>query len=308
MQAGATIGPYELRHPLWTDAVSQVWDVRTDGGPAAVYRGVRQDAGVRHRMRIYDPVGRRDREALLRTIERVAPLRHPAFTPIHDVGTVDERVYVVTGDVGMLTLGDAIGRWGPCGAARAVDLLEPLAIALDALHDVGCAHGAIGPRTVLVDADRERLVLTDFGLDDRLGRGRASGASAEELPYVAPEQTRAHGTRPESDQYALACALAHLTTGRPPYASGASAAGRGASSTASDGPDAAAVRTPTRIAMAGNPADRHPSCVALLAAVDAPAPPAGAQPGPRAADAGVPPGGRLGRWLRRGPGPEQRLW
>lgn len=307
MQAGTTIGPYELRGLLWTDAVSQIWDARTDGGPAAVYRGVRQEAGVPHRVRIYDAADRREREALVRTIERVAPLRHPALAPIHDAGTIDERVYVVTGDVGALTLGEAVGRWGPADPTRAIELLEPLAIALDALHDVALAHGAIGPRTVLVDVDGDRLVLTDFGLDDRLGRGRASGATAEEVPYVAPEQIRGRGTRPESDQYALACALAHLTAGRPPFAAGTSN-GRGSPAPVPDGGGAVALRAAVRTGMAPNAADRYQSCAALLAAAGAPAQAAVAPPEPRQHDAGVMSGGRLGRWLRRGAGPERRLW
>ncbi len=116
----------------------------------------------------------------------------------------------------------------PRGLAEAMELLEPIALALDLAHRIGIAHRDLKPDNIfLVDTgDGVSVKLMDFGIAKVMATHQAlqeqlattgTAISAFTPNYGAPEQfTRAFGaTGPWTDVFAMALILIELMSGEP---------------------------------------------------------------------------------------------
>ena len=101
----------------------------------------------------------------------------------------------------------------------ALPLLRQAALALDALHGSGFAHGDVKPANLLLRRPGE-LVLADFGTARRLNLVRASapaGLVVGTPRYAAPEQTRDGAVGAAADVYSLGVVCYELLCGQPPF-------------------------------------------------------------------------------------------
>src|ERR1700756_56443 len=152
-----------------------------------------------------------------REAHAAARLQTPHVIPIHNYGEIDGRLYVdmrlIEGRDLQQVLAD-----GPIDPARAVRIIEGVAKALHAAHEVGLVHRDVKPSNILLDRD-DFAYLIDFGIarateDTKLtGTGSIIGS----WPYMSPERLRAGQVDARADIYALACVLYECLTGRPPY-------------------------------------------------------------------------------------------
>ena len=139
-------------------------------------------------------------ETFERRFRREAMRRHgwnnPHVVPIHDYGEIDGRLYVTCGSSRAATCGGA-GR-GPLEPARAVRIIEQVAKALHAAHEVGLMHRDIKPSNILLDKD-DFAYLIDFGIARAADETRMTktGNTIGTWAYMAPERLRSRaGRRP----------------------------------------------------------------------------------------------------------------
>ncbi|MGH3960743.1 protein kinase domain-containing protein [Mycobacterium sp.] len=153
-----------------------------------------------------------------REAHTAAGLNDPHVVPIHNYGEIDGQLYVDMrliegGDLGSVIADDG-GRLTP---ARAVAIIEQVAAALDAAHEVGLVHRDVKPSNILLTA-RNFVYLIDFGIARAANQTAltSTGHTVGTLAYMAPE--RFSGTiDPRSDVYSLACVLHECLTGHRPY-------------------------------------------------------------------------------------------
>ncbi|XYH96516.1 AAA family ATPase [Sorangium sp. So ce1128] len=112
---------------------------------------------------------------------------------------------------------------GPLPVGVALRLGAALARSLGEVHRRGILHRDIKPHNVLVDAERTRTCLIDFGLATWWTPHLAAQTSVETisgtLAYMAPEQTGRLNRAPDAraDLYALGATLYQMLTGALPF-------------------------------------------------------------------------------------------
>jgi hypothetical protein len=158
------------------------------------------------------------------TLERVAELDHPVVPKVRDMGQADGLLYVITAATEGRPLAAALAEVDALPLDDALAGCTELADALDTMAAVGLVHGALSPKTIwLNDRGRvpsaPRMSLHGFGtLPLRTSAVRQAGAAPPaDLLYTAPEQVYGTPVDERTDQYALACAVVHCLTGRPPF-------------------------------------------------------------------------------------------
>ena len=84
------------------------------------------------------------------------------MVPIHSYGEIDGRLYV---DMRLIVGRDleAVLREGPLDPARAVMIVEQVASALHAAHQIGLIHRDVKPSNILL-TDADFAYLIDFGI------------------------------------------------------------------------------------------------------------------------------------------------
>jgi predicted Ser/Thr protein kinase len=165
---------------------------------------------------------------LLREAQSAAKLSHDNIIVIHEVGTVDEHVYVAMEYVagGTLTRWQVGKSWRTC-----LDAYVRAGRGLAAAHAAGLVHRDFKPDNVLVGNDG-RLRVTDFGLVCSVGEASDGSAPTDMLitvltktgvvmgtpRYMAPEQHAGEPVDARTDQFAFCVALYEALYGRPPFA------------------------------------------------------------------------------------------
>ena len=159
------------------------------------------------------------RERFHRESRLAASLDHPGIVPVYDAGEAGGQLYIAMRLVEGTDLKRLLAAEGRLEPQRALELLYPVASALDAAHERGVVHRDIKPSNVLMDS-RGHCYLADFGLSRRMADEPGSAAHSRSLgtsDYVAPEQIRGERATAQADVYSFGCLLYECLTGEPPF-------------------------------------------------------------------------------------------
>ncbi len=227
--AGSRLGRYEVLTKLGS------------GGMGVVYAAFDPVLDRRVAIKVLIGGGAADstlgRGRMLREAQAMARLSHPNVIAVHDVGTVDDRVYIAM----ELVEGPSLGQWLSERQRSFAEILELFLAAgrgLAAAHAAGLIHRDFKPDNVLVATGPRPLVM-DFGLARRadelhsLSPPLLGGSGAQLLPgpsltatgavmgtpaYMAPEQLMGGTPDAKSDQFSFCVALWEALYGSRPFA------------------------------------------------------------------------------------------
>jgi len=148
-------------------------------------------------------------------------LEHPNVVKVFDVGeTEDGRAYLVMEWIDGGSLEDAIAEAaGPLGLPFILNVAIQICEALQYVHDHGIVHRDLKPSNVLLTKERDRAVLSDFGIA-RIGvrSGLTLPSSFIGTPeYVSPEQAQGMDVDCRSDLYCLGIVLFEMASGQRPF-------------------------------------------------------------------------------------------
>jgi WD40 repeat protein len=196
------------------------------GGMAVVYRARDERLGRWIALKVIAPDWTHDEEFRRRFVAEsraAARVDDPHVIPVYEAGQADGVLFIAMRLVTGADLWEVLRREGALPPGRALDLLSPVASALDAAHAAGLVHRDVKPGNVLVDERPGRpdhVYLADFGLSKGAVAGislTGAGIPVGTPAYSAPEQVQGHDVDGRADQYALACVAFELLTGRVPY-------------------------------------------------------------------------------------------
>jgi serine/threonine-protein kinase len=201
------------------------------GGMGEVYRGRDLDDGhpvavkVLH-AHLVDRKGMRDRfhrEALL-----LARISEAHVAKVLECGaTADGHEYIVMEHLSGEDLGTRLRRRGTFPTTELVDLVDKIAIALEAAHAAGVVHRDLKPENVFLLEGSDEVRLLDFGIA-RFQEGDGLTVTMELLGtpgYMAPEQVRGDPREigPHTDVFALGAIVYRALTGNNAFPSRAPA-------------------------------------------------------------------------------------
>ena len=219
-------------------------------------------------------------ERMRREAQALAKLTHPNVVAVYDVGEHAGSTFVAMA----LVDGANLRTWlsAPRTTAEIVDAIRQAAHGLDAAHRAGIVHRDIKPDNIFVARTGEVLV-GDFGLarsgdDERVVADRLvesseltrTGSVIGTPAYMAPEQIDGDASV-ASDQFALCVTAWEALYGQRPFTGKtieelATAMRAGPPDEPGGRKVPSSIRAAIRRGLAADPAARHPSLSALLAA------------------------------------------
>jgi tetratricopeptide (TPR) repeat protein len=172
----------------------------------------------------------RAKARLQREAQALAKLAHPNVVTVHDVGVLDDEVYVAMELVEGATLRDWLAL-RPRALKDVLAVMRQAGEGLAAAHAAGLVHRDFKPENVLVGHDG-RVRVTDFGLarsaglagdavpdagdNLRVATVTQTGVRAGTPAYMAPEQKAGEAPSPRSDIYSFCVTLHEALAGARP--------------------------------------------------------------------------------------------
>jgi eukaryotic-like serine/threonine-protein kinase len=217
---GSRLGPYEVRGPIGSGGMGEVYRARDPrlGRDVAIKVLATTAAAGPDQLRRFEDEAR-----------AAATLNHPNILSVLDVGSHDGSPYVVFELLAGETLADRL-RSGPVPPRKGVEYAVQVCEGLAAAHARGIVHRDLKPSNLFVSRDGHVKIL-DFGLAKLtpiLDGGEAASTIATRtdtqpgllvgtLAYISPEQLRGEPADPRSDLFALGATIYEMLAGRPAF-------------------------------------------------------------------------------------------
>ena len=194
--------------------------VVAEGGMAVVYSAVQESLDRTVALKVLSRE-LSDDDAFSERFRREGALQatidHPHIVPVYEAGESDHGLFLAMRLISGPTLKEKI-QAGPLDPRSSLQILDQVAGALDAAHQVGLIHRDVKPQNVLIGAG-DHAYLADFGLTKSL-QGKtltATGQMMGTIDYLSPEQARTEEPTPRCDVYQLAGVLYESLTGGVPF-------------------------------------------------------------------------------------------
>lgn len=199
------------------------------GSAATVYLARDRALGVLVAIKALNPARAREetaRKRFEREARSAASLAdHPNIVSVSRFGVAGGRTpYVIMRYVKGCTMEERLKAEGRLPMAEAQRVLRDLASALSVAHEKGIVHRDVCLGNVLWDEEKERALLTDFGIAAVLdpsgmqaSRLTATGQMLTDPKYQTPEQLQDLPVTERSDVYLFGVLGYELLTGEGPY-------------------------------------------------------------------------------------------
>src|SRR5688572_8630209 len=156
-------------------------------------------------------------ERFLQEFEILRDIKHPNVVQIYDLGVTDDHLFLA---MEHFARGDLRKRMAEGLTARqSLAYAHDMALALQAIHEVGILHRDLKPGNVMLRDDGS-IALIDFGLAKHVAlkmevtdKGLIFGTPH----YMSPEQGHGREIDSRSDIYSLGVVLYEMLTGKKPY-------------------------------------------------------------------------------------------
>ncbi|WLD12046.1 serine/threonine-protein kinase [Planctellipticum variicoloris] len=192
------------------------------GGMGVVLKGYQPDLHRHVAVKVLSPhlaASGAARRRFAREAQATAAVVHPHVMAIHSVYAGGRLPYLVMPLIPCQSLQERLDHHGPLDVKDILRIGMQTALGLAAAHAQGLVHRDVKPANILLEANVDRVLLTDFGLaravdDASLTR---TGVIAGTPLYMSPEQAAGDAVDHRSDLFSLGAVLYAMATGRPPF-------------------------------------------------------------------------------------------
>lgn len=218
------LAPAENPGTLGRLAHFDIVEVIGEGGMGMVFRAFDTYLERFVALKVLDPQLAGDelaRKRFCREARAAASINHENVVAIHQVLHEEDAdlpmlvMQLVSGE----SLEDRLERDGRLEFREIISIGSQIAAGLAAAHAQGLVHRDVKPGNVLIEKNRTRVKITDFGLvraveDVRLTQTGFVGGTPL---YMAPEQARGENVDHRADLFSFGGVLYAMCTGTPPF-------------------------------------------------------------------------------------------
>jgi len=215
IEIGASIGRYHILSQLG------------QGGMATVYKAfdTRLECEVALKEIRIEQLAPAVLERALKRFEReakaVARLNHPNIVKVFDYGEINGSPFMVMPLINGGTLKSFLKQNGMIPWKQAIEIIVPIAEALEYSHSMGIIHRDVKPSNILL-TDKYQPMLADFGvakvMDEEVTQDLTGTSASVGTPeYMAPEQITSKSIDKRADIYSLGITLYQMVTGHRPF-------------------------------------------------------------------------------------------
>lgn len=157
------------------------------------------------------------RDRFMQEARSAASLSHPNIATLHDIGDVDDRLFLVMEFVDGVGLDDLLAD-GPIEPDLAISIITQIANGLTHAHGNGIIHRDVKPANIKLTPEGVANIL-DFGLakiSESLFESNP-GSIAGTAAYMSPEQIRGEQLGHATDLWSLGVVFYELLTGQRPF-------------------------------------------------------------------------------------------
>jgi serine/threonine protein kinase len=157
-------------------------------------------------------------ERFKREAKTAAGLDHPNIIPIYRIASGGNVFWYAMKFLEGQSLDEMLKEKGRCSLEETIQILMPVADALDYGHLHSVIHRDIKPANIMLDA-QNRVTVTDFGIAKALTEGTltASGSVIGTPFYMSPEQGMGKPVTGAADQYSVAVMTYRMLSGQVPF-------------------------------------------------------------------------------------------
>lgn len=165
----------------------------------------------------------KDGEQIFNEAKNVSTLQHPNIIPLYEIGSQNERPFLVYPYVKGKTLGDYIGATEKLTILQSTKLISSVLDGLAHAHEKSIVHRDLNPSNILIDEDENPRIM-DFGISTFAGHGTSENNIVGTVTYMAPETLNSDPTGPWSDVFSIGVILFEMLTGHSLFKAGNSMA------------------------------------------------------------------------------------
>ena len=205
-------------------ALSEKYDiieVVAKGGMATVYKAVQRNLNRIVALKVVHPNLLHDTEFLNRfhrEAQTAASLSHPNIVMIYDEGSLNGVHFIAMEYLDGKDLHCIIKERGKLSVDETINIIIPIAEALDYAHSRGLIHRDVKSANIIV-TQNGRTVLTDFGIAHAASGTKLTqaGSIIGTPEYMSPEQAEGKIVDGRSDIFSLGIVMYECLTGKVPF-------------------------------------------------------------------------------------------
>jgi eukaryotic-like serine/threonine-protein kinase len=154
----------------------------------------------------------KDGDQIFNEAKSVSSLQHPNIIPLYEIGTHNERPFLVYPYVKGKSLREYLDETEKLTVIKSTKLISSVLDGLAHAHEKGVIHRDLNPSNILLD-ENDKPRIMDFGISTFSGHNTGDNNIVGTISYMAPEQLNNNPTGPWSDVFSIGVILFEMLTG-----------------------------------------------------------------------------------------------